>query len=518
MKTKIIILSYLLCFSWIQISAATHHLVATADNITNVMYLCNKPNDTIIIHAHAGATNTKWESPSGQWTLNQDSIIVTTTNQGTWRFKSQQTNNTWKNLIVVLTGTPPYEAISMQHDTTFCSSEFIYTLDAQNTESNATYAWNDLSNTETKTITTPGIFWCQTTNNCGTRRDSVIITQTNPNGPHLGADTTVCSGSTIVLDPSSTNVGYYEWSTGVHTPTIIVDTTGTYWVHVEDNNGCGGRDTIHITVNETPTQGIKLATINTDETSPNYGNNKITWEVNPALSTVTNVVIHRESGTDNYIPIDTVNYIASEWSDVVNSIGHSWKYKISLIGSPCGEGNLSESVQTIHCWVSQFGTTYTIQWDPYSIGTKTNTVNWYKVLSGNELNGLTIRDSVSGNLTSLSLPNTTDSIFVVGAELVGGKGFTGLALSNKTHNPTIHVGIVEMGEIPFSIYPNPAKELINININLKSFRVEIRNIVGQVLLSQNGTKSIDISSLAAGSYVISVIADNIKTNKKFIKN
>ncbi len=89
--------------------------------------------------------------------------------------------------------------------------------------------------------------------------------------------------------------------------------------------------------------------------------------------------------------------------------------------------------------------------------------------------------------------------------------------SNWIQKDPLINGIQEMGEVPFSLYPNPAKEQINININLKNFHIAICSIVGQVLLSQNDTKSIDISSLAAGSYFISITADGIKTNKKFIK-
>ncbi len=508
MMTIIIIIS-----SSTKLLATRHHYYLNNTSSTETFNVCNiTGNDSAILHIPSIAlTNKVWFNELGNPMVG-DSMIITSIHAGNWSFSS---NEIEKNLYIYFSTSVPYKPECMSHDTLFCNPGFNYELNAQNP--GCSYLWDNGSTSQTRSITTADTCWLEITNGCGIRRDSIKAIYYNPNLPHLGNDTTFCYGNNILLNPHNTNILSYYWSTGENTPTLSVDTTGEYWIYTQDVNGCLGRDTIHITVNETPTQGIKLATINTDETSPNYGNNKITWDIEPTFNT-TATIIYRESGTDNYIPIDTVGYTTSEWSDNVNSNNHSWKYKIALIGPQCGEGNLSESVQTIHCWVSEFNGTYTIQWDPYSIGAKSNSVNWYKVLSGNQLNGLTIRDSVSGNLTSLSLPNTTDSIFLIGAELIGGKGFTGLALSNKTHNPTTITNIHSPIEIPFSIYPNPAKELINININLKSFQVEISNMFGQVLLTEQNTKVLNVDNLAQGIYIISIKANNIKTNKMFIKN
>jgi gliding motility-associated-like protein len=62
----------------------------------------------------------------------------------------------------------------------------------------------------------------------------------------LGADTTLCSGETLVLDagPGST----WQWSPSGSTQTINVTTGGTYSVTVTDGNTCQGTDAITVIV------------------------------------------------------------------------------------------------------------------------------------------------------------------------------------------------------------------------------------------------------------------------------
>ena len=63
---------------------------------------------------------------------------------------------------------------------------------------------------------------------------------------------------------------------------------------------------------------------------------------------------------------------------------------------------------------------------------------------------------------------------------------------------------------PVSIYPNPAHNVIVItSSNITS--ITIANTIGQMLISKNGNAdemSIDISSLPAGIYLVTVICDN----------
>jgi Secretion system C-terminal sorting domain/Dictyostelium (slime mold) repeat len=62
----------------------------------------------------------------------------------------------------------------------------------------------------------------------------------------IGSDTTLNSGSTLILDAGP---GYsYLWSTGETTQSITINTTGLYSVTIMDQNGCIGSDAILITL------------------------------------------------------------------------------------------------------------------------------------------------------------------------------------------------------------------------------------------------------------------------------
>ncbi|MFM6947300.1 MAG: gliding motility-associated C-terminal domain-containing protein [Flavobacteriales bacterium] len=67
--------------------------------------------------------------------------------------------------------------------------------------------------------------------------------------PNLGSDTTICTGTSLLLQPDTTYASY-SWNTGATTPSITVSNAGTYWLDVP--SGCGlARDSIVISV-QTP--------------------------------------------------------------------------------------------------------------------------------------------------------------------------------------------------------------------------------------------------------------------------
>ncbi len=69
---------------------------------------------------------------------------------------------------------------------------------------------------------------------------------------NLGNDTTICPGESLLLDPQpmgQQGTLTYGWSTEETSPTITVDSAGTYWVVVTDQaTGCSTYDAIVVTV------------------------------------------------------------------------------------------------------------------------------------------------------------------------------------------------------------------------------------------------------------------------------
>lgn len=62
----------------------------------------------------------------------------------------------------------------------------------------------------------------------------------------LGADTTLCAGTALLLDVTATG-GSYRWSDGSTGPTLVAAQPGIYWASVITVHGCTASDTIVLT-------------------------------------------------------------------------------------------------------------------------------------------------------------------------------------------------------------------------------------------------------------------------------
>ena len=68
-----------------------------------------------------------------------------------------------------------------------------------------------------------------------------------------------------------------------------------------------------------------------------------------------------------------------------------------------------------------------------------------------------------------------------------------------------------------SIYPNPANETLNLNIdNNGDFTVRILSMDGSTLITSS-SKSVDVSELSKGTYIIVYQDDTNTISKQFIK-
>ncbi|WP_034061350.1 InlB B-repeat-containing protein [Lacinutrix jangbogonensis] len=85
-------------------------------------------------------------------------------------------------------------------------------------------------------------------------------------------------------------------------------------------------------------------------------------------------------------------------------------------------------------------------------------------------------------------------------------------------NTTLSVEGFETLKSEFKIYPNPVSNILNIKMSQDFNKAEVFNIQGQKVLESN-TKTINVSNLAAGLYLIQIEDTNGATQtKRFIKN
>ncbi len=515
MKTKILFF-FLLIFSissWISISyASVQHVYLNNTGTTEWHYFCSV--DTVIVHKPSIAMNSiYWDPPIGPNISGQDSVIVTSTNTGIWHFYSDEVD---KYIYIFIISSPPVEPACMANDTSFCTSTFNLPLNAQNNLPGghaSTYLWSTGATTQTITVTTPGTYTVTITNACGVGVYDINVTQANPNAPHLGADQVFCWGSGSVLDPLSTNVASYQWSTGATTPTITVDTTGTYWVYLVDNNGCSGRDTVQVTTLvpiDAPICYVEFDTLT--------WKNNINWTIN-LPGNADSVRIYKEYGL-NFLPIGTVSKTINHFLDIASTPqSQSYRYKIAVIDTCGNESELSSPHKTITLLsvYDQPSNIYTFNWSFYE-----GLVVSYYYLNGIDIsNNVTQIAQVNWNIDMYNYisPNPAFVKYYIGFETPDCNAKTNVIVkSNWVIKDSLLTSVHEVGIIPFSIFPNPASDQVTLQIDATDFQVQLLTTLGQVVLSEYNVKTLDVSSLSKGLYIIQVTVAGTVSKQKIIIN
>lgn len=150
-----------------------------------------------------------------------------------------------------------------------------------------------------------------------------------------------------------------------------------------------------------------------------------------------------------------------------------------------------------------------------------------------------IRANLSGDLYTQWLTVTPMSGMVgidTSATLTLGFSTTGLAygqyhamikfLSNDPATPVydvpvtldvMGVGMNEHNKTGVMVYPNPVQDKLNIASNGTILSVTITDVNGKVVFNGN-SKSVDISGLSNGIYVVTVVTAQGTSNTKFVKN
>jgi len=125
--------------------------------------------------------------------------------------------------------------------------------------------------------------------------------------------------------------------------------------------------------------------------------------------------------------------------------------------------------------------------------------------------------TLSSCQTNCTAPITYECDFPLGCYDPGnGSGFyTSLADCNADCSTT-NINETEINN--FKIYPNPVNNTLNIKTDKKIKRIEIYDVIGKIVLSENNpANSIDVEQLESGLYSISIIFENNRIVKQFSK-
>jgi gliding motility-associated-like protein len=214
------------------------------------------------------------------WTIKFNQAIYPTAEvyqtgftSGTWSTGVASSTDTTATIMLNAAGTFPYtytvtDGFGCRFDTTFnlvvnpvpakpnlgvdtaiCQGQSI-TVAVKNVTAGNTYRWSNGVPASSISLSQPGIYWVEATNNFGCKSYDTITVNASTQFSVSLKDTMYCATSTNTLMPiSSVPISRYVWSNGSTGNTLVISTPGTYWVEGTDALGCKARDSNFVSAN-----------------------------------------------------------------------------------------------------------------------------------------------------------------------------------------------------------------------------------------------------------------------------
>ena len=180
------------------------------------------------------------------WSTGATSATITASTTGMYWVQATQGNCAVGDTINITVNANP--SVQLPNDTTLCAGETLL-LDA--TTPGATYNWQDGSSGPTLVAANTGAYGVTITDNNGcVGSDAMNLAFVSPSAVDLGADTSICPGTSVMLDAAMPGA-QYQWNTGSSASSISVSNAGTYWVQAGLPD-CMASDTVIITVVNLP--------------------------------------------------------------------------------------------------------------------------------------------------------------------------------------------------------------------------------------------------------------------------
>ncbi len=179
--------------------------------------------------------------------------------------------------VVTVNPLPATPIISASGPTSFCTGG---SVDLTSSAANGN-VWSTTATSQTINASSTGTYTVTTTNGngCSATSAATSVNVSNSPIPTINATSLVgCSGDSITLTASNSDT--YTWSNGETTPSIVVNTTGTYTVTTTNSDACNGVGTstpTSITFTQSPTASGSISTVgnvvtftNTSVNATNY--------------------------------------------------------------------------------------------------------------------------------------------------------------------------------------------------------------------------------------------------------
>lgn len=167
-----------------------------------------------------------------------------------------------------------FPIVELGDDTSICEGASL-TLDAQN--AGADYMWSTNAESQTIDVTISGNYsvLVESTEGCMSS-DAISVSIDALPEVALGDDQQICDSTTLEAGGAG---DAFLWSTGVVTPELFVSQAGLYWLQVTSDAGCLARDSIEITLGESPIVelGSDTSLCNGDQITLDAGTNGVSY-------------------------------------------------------------------------------------------------------------------------------------------------------------------------------------------------------------------------------------------------
>ena len=150
----------------------------------------------------------------------------------------------------------------------------------------SSYLWSTGETTPSISVNSPGTYSVTVTNSNGcsnSATQTVLLMEPTT----ISGNSHICSGESTTL--SAIGTGSYQWSNGANTPSITVNTPGTYSVTVSLPNGCSSSATIEVTAASLPTPSISGNNVICEGQSTTLtatGGNSYSWNTGSTNSSI----------------------------------------------------------------------------------------------------------------------------------------------------------------------------------------------------------------------------------------
>ena len=416
-----------------------------------------------------------------------------------------------------------------------------------------TYSWNTGATTASISVTpttTTNYTVTGTTTGCANTKTLTITVNATPTV--AASNATICNGATANLTASGAST--YSWNTGATTASIsVTPTVATNYTVVGTNTlGCTNTKTLVVTVNALPNVASTSATICAGATATITASGASTYSWNTG-ATSTNLTASPASNT-TYTVTGTSAAGCVKTTTAMITVGSAPSISVNSSTICAGaSATLAASGVTTYTWNTSSNATsisvsptstsvYTVTGNltGCAVGatqTATVTVNSLPVVTMGTVSSplclanapVTLSGSPSGGTFSGTgvVGNTFDpsvsgqGTFSLLYDYMDGNGCS--ATDTKTVNVSLCTGVTELTSTNISVYPNPAKDAINVMMDaslINNTTIELYDAIGKLVIAEkvvNVQTTIKIESLAKGIYTVRILSEGKQVSKRIIK-